>query len=507
MKNTLKFILASFCAVAFIGCEPAEPELDSSLNKDLTFTLELDTVDATSAKIKVSHNGSKEDTWFGFATTEANPLDSVEELVAEVLASSSKVSLKKSTQTTYSVKDLTPETKYTFVVVGLTAEGVVYGYPNSIEFETTRDLSKLVEDKDRWKLSYERVVDENGVKYEGVTIECADDDLYYFEYVSEYYITDPETGDLLIEDYADYVANGLIPEYLAAGYKPEQFTYVGGGTLFIPRVEKGKYYAFVVGMTAEGVHDGTYTAFAFEVLEEPVTPEYNQWIGTYNMVAANGVSYVLDIQHYDNNFMYAVTGWECGEELDADANNDGYPDGMDFSTAFGEWVPAFPVYFNNGKLEFKEYTLTNTSVLNEMNQEVQCFLGFYGYVLTSDGQLSITLTDQETPLAVAATSDAAATATVSGCEIPDDKSGMVMINSLSYAAVAQDYSDVFVWNQPAELPLTLTRVVEEAAPEVQALSCNTLVKNQPARKIVAGKTFKAELFEKSDKTIKMYNRK
>ena len=507
MKNTLKFILASFCALAFIGCEPAEPELDSNLNKDLTFTLEIDEVDATSAKIKVSHNGTKEDTWFGFATTEANPLDAVEDLVAEVLANTSKVSLKKSTQTTYSVKELTPETEYTFVVVGLTAEGVVYGFPNSIEFKTTRDLTKLVEDKNRWKLSYERVADEDGNKFEGVTVECADDDLYYFEYVSEYYITDPETGDLLLEDYADYIANGMIPEYIAAGYKPEQFTYVGGGTLFIPRVESGKYYAFVVGMTAEGVHDGSYTTFAFEVLEEAATAEYEQWFGTYEVTAANEVSYVIDIQHYDNNFMYAVTGWECGEELDADANGDGYPDGMDFATAFGDWVPAFPLYFNDGKLEFREYVLTNTSVYNEMNQEVPCFFGFYGYVLTSDGQLRITLTDQESPLAIASTTDGAVTATVAACESLDDKNNMVEINSLSYAAIAQDYSDVFVWNQPAELPFTLTKVVEEAAPAVQALSCDHLVKNQPSRKIAAGKTFKAELSEKSDKTIKMYNRK
>lgn len=507
MKNTLKFIFASLCAAAFIGCEPVEPEIDSNLNKDLTFTLEIDEVDATSAKIKVSHNGTKEDTWFGFATTEENPLDAVEDLVADVLANTSKVSLKKSTQTTYSVKELTPETAYTFVVVGLTAEGVVYGFPNSIEFTTTRDLSKLVKDEKRWKLSYERIVYKGeptdklkpGDDAEAITVECADDDLFYFEYVSEYYITDPETGDLLLEGYADYVANGLIPEYLAAGYKPEQFTYVGGGRLLLPRIESGKYYAFVIGMTAEGVHDGSYTTFAFEVIEEAATAEYEQWFGTYEVTAANEVSYVIDIQHYDNNFMYAVTGWECGEELDAN--------GMDFGTAFEGWVPAFPLYFNDGKLEFREYVLTNTSVLNEMNQEVPCFLGFYGYVLTSDGQLSITLTDQESPLAIASTTDGAATATVAACEIPDDKNNMVEINSLSYAAIAQDYSDVFVWNQPAELPFTLTKVVEEAAPEVQALSCNTLVKNQPARKIVAGKTFKAELSEKSDKTIKMYNRK
>ncbi len=142
-----------------------------------------------------------------------------------------------------------------------------------------------------------------------------------------------------------------------------------------------------------------------------------------------------------------------------------------------------------------------------MNQEVPCFLGFYGYILTSDGQLSITLTDQESPLAIASTTDGAATATVAACEIPDDKNNMVKINSLSYAAIAQDYSDVFVWNQPAELPFTLTKVVEEAAPAVQALSCDHLVKSQPSRKIAAGKTFKAELSEKSDKTIKMYNRK
>lgn len=505
MKNTLKFILVSFCALAFIGCEPAEPELDSNLNKDLTFTLELDEVDATSAKIKVSHNGTKEDTWFGFATTEANPLDAVEDLVAEVLANTSKVSLKKSTQTTYSVKELTPETEYTFVVVGLTAEGVVYGFPNSIEFKTTRDLSKLVKDDKRWNFSYERIVYE-GEKVEAFTIVCAEDDLYYFTQVKESYIQDPNTGDIFIDEYADYVANGEIPEYVAGGYTGENLYCVGPGQYAIPRLESGKYYFYIVGMTKENCHDGSYAVFEFEVKEEEATPEYNQWLGQYEMVAANGVSYVLDIQHYDNNFMYAVTGWECGEELDADTNGDGKPDGMDFGTAFGEWIPAFPLYFQeDGSLLFVEYIMTQMPVNTQDNL---CYLGFYGATeeTTEDGvRYSLIFTGAETPLALATTQDAGATAIVESTEL---KSGdtSVYCDVLGYAAVKLDGKEVYTWNDPAQLPFQLTKVVEEETPAIQALSCDRLVCSQPVRNIAAVNTMKADLAKKASKTIKMYKR-
>ena len=457
---------------------------NNGLNNNLTFTLELESVTATSARFFISHNGSDEDTWFGFATTKTNPLNAIEELVTEELAKTSTVSLEKGVYATYTLTNLAPETEYTFIVVGLTGDGTLYGCPNSIGFKTSNDYTTLVEIRDRWQLSYERIADGQGNKYEGITIECADDDHYYFDYFSEYEVLDSDSGELLIEECADYVANRLIPEYIAAGYAYDQFTYVGGGTLFIPRVESGKYYAFVIGMTKEGVHDGSYTVFEFTVLEEAATPGYEQWFGTYQMTAVNGVSYVLDIQHYDNNFMYVATGWECGEELEEDKNNDGYPDGMDFGTAFGDWVPAFPLYFNDGKLEFREYVLTNTSVYNEMNQEVPCFFGFYGYVLTSDGQLRITLTDQESPLAIASTTDGAVTATVAACESLDDKNNMVEINSLSYAAIAQDYSDIFVWNQPAELPFTMTKITGRTVPRVQKMSFS----KSPAKPIFKNKS-------------------
>ena len=179
MKKTFYLIATAILTVMFVSCEEKEPT-GPAVNDDLAFTLELDSVDATSAKIKVSHNGTKEDTWFGFATTEKDPLDSVEDLVADIIAEGGRISLKKSVQSTFSVKDLTPETDYTFVVVGLTDAGEVYGFPNSIEFTTGRDLSKLAEDKERWKISYERT-EYKGEKCEGVTIECADEEIYYFE--------------------------------------------------------------------------------------------------------------------------------------------------------------------------------------------------------------------------------------------------------------------------------------------------------------------------------------
>lgn len=522
MKRAFYIIATAVLAVVFAGCDNKEPA-GPTVNDELAFTLEMDSVDATSAKIKVSHNGTKEDTWFGFATTEPDAMDSVEDLVAELIASGSHISLKKATKNTYSVKDLTPETDYTFIVVGLTETGEIYGFPNSIEFTTARDMSKLVEDKERWKISYERaeytgnpeVEDlEVGDKVEAITIECADDEIYYFEYVPDYYIKD-ESGNLLLEDYVDYVANVLIPEYVANGYTYDMFCYLGGGTLYLPRVESGNYYAIIIGMGTENVHTGAYAVQAFEVIEEEATPEYKQWIGTYTLTTSNEtpITYTINIDEYDNNFMYAVTGWECGEELEEDNNADGYPDGMDFGTAFGEWVPVFPIYFDKGKLLVEEYIMTALPVTNENNQNIDCYLGFHGYAMNKNAEgkdeLTIVLTDEGEVLAVGETTDGGATGTITGQTLSfqeaDGSTTEEDCFALSYAAIAQDYSDFFIWNEPAELPFTLTKV--SAVPAQKTLSFGKADKNVVRPSAAASRmNFKAQMSQKADKKIRLFSK-
>ena len=129
MKNILKFFMLA-AALSFAACEekpvtppePEEPEVE--LNQDLEFTLEVTEVEATQAKIKVSHNGTSADTWYGFVTDEVSKKEGT--LIAEegqALLATVKVSgLKKQTSANVTLKNLNPQTDYKYVVFRLSAE-------------------------------------------------------------------------------------------------------------------------------------------------------------------------------------------------------------------------------------------------------------------------------------------------------------------------------------------------------------------------------------------------
>ena len=158
MKGILRFAALFAATAAIFCCSPdngdgGKTPTDPSLNQDLEFTLEVSETDATSAKIRVEHNGERNDTWFYFVTTESDIdqaiLDEVERLQKD-----GDITLQRSTGKNVTVKDLEAKTTYTFVVFGLSSEGEVYGTPADIEFTTKADITDLVE-SDEWTLSYE----------------------------------------------------------------------------------------------------------------------------------------------------------------------------------------------------------------------------------------------------------------------------------------------------------------------------------------------------------------
>ena len=367
MKKVLNLIFTAVLAVTFIGCNEKEPETPG-LNQDLEFTLEVESVDATSAKIIVSHTGTKENTWYGFATTESDPLSSVQELVEEIIASGTHISLKKTTKTTYSVKDLDPETDYTFIAVGLTDEGEVYGTPGSVEFTTTRDAS-VIEETDDWKIVYERG-ENQGTVAELFTIECTKGTGCYFSYIDAYSL---EAEGMTIADYVKYVIEYEVPTYLSYGYTWADLYISESMTIAFERFISDDYIAVAVGYDEEGNSTGLYSSYAFTVQQEVATSEYSQWLGTWKLTSAEysyeyeGETYTaqntfkIDVYPYDNNFMYAIGGWECGENQN-----------LDFTTAFGEdGYIYFPVSYNDGKIAFDETIITylpatETSTENEL---------------------------------------------------------------------------------------------------------------------------------------------
>ena len=74
MKFNQIFMKAAVAAMAvmagFVSCdkEPGTGEEEQQLNEALELTVDVEDVTYTSAKIKVTHNGDKSDTWYGFLT-------------------------------------------------------------------------------------------------------------------------------------------------------------------------------------------------------------------------------------------------------------------------------------------------------------------------------------------------------------------------------------------------------------------------------------------------------
>lgn len=477
MKGILRFA-ALFAATAAIFCcgkpdngDGGKTPTDPSLNEDLEFTLEVSETDATSAKIRVEHNGERNDTWYYFVTTESDIdqaiLDEVERLQKE-----GDVTLQRSTGKNVTVKDLETKTTYTFVAFGLSSEGEVYGTPADIEFTTKADITDLVE-SDEWTLSYEGR--EDGKERFGV--QCDENSIYLFDVVDAYYVSNDQGEVEYLDDYIIMTVE-LIQTYLDNGATPAQlFEYgylqTGSGILATDRMASGYYFLIAIGYDEDACPTGTYSVELIEIAAEEPSAEYLQWIGTYTATSANGISYTLEVMDYDPNYMYAIAGWETGADLGADKNNDGNPDGLDFNTAFVDYIPIFPTYFTQGKMDFYEYILTQLE-MDDAGTVIADF-GLYGWG-DYNNEITLLTTGGGAVIATAETTDNGATGTITGGVLQTNNGISIEVSALSYAAVSQDGKNYWFWNDQMMLPITLTK--QASAPAQQSLNFPTTIKKE-----------------------------
>lgn len=474
MKITTLFksTAALLMGAVLFSCTPNEDGDDTGggagneeLNENIEFTLELvaEDLDTDSAKIEVSHNGEKSDTWYGFVTTETDIdeaiLDEVESLLQEdgTIASTK---LKKSTSTKVTLRELEPETEYTYVVFGLSAKGTVYGTPETLEFTTKSEFTGLTETQD-WVLDYAGRDDEGN---EHFTIECSESSIYLFDYVDEYYITD-ESGKSYLYEYVLSIAEEFIAaleEVTVEELLEKGLLQQGPGELTSPqRLATGDYYLFAIGFNEDGTPTGTYSTKKFEVEEEEATAEFLQWTGTYRVEDANGAYFDIEIVPADNNYMYAVLGWETGEYFNRDENNDEKPDGVDMNTIFDdpateeiEYRPIFPIFFNNGDIEFCEYAFITV----QMTEKDEADFGLYGWG-TYQGEQTLLYTGGAV-LGTGTTTDNGQTGTITGGSVQANSGVEIAIESMSYAAVNE--TNYWWFNDPIKFPITLTKKAEEA---------------------------------------------
>ena len=133
MKKLFYLFLSSII-VLVSACDDKPTAVETPLNNDLAFTLETIEIDTTSAIIRVSHNGTSTDTWYGFLSTDT--VSQLSSLISAEVEGLKSFSTQSNNQTLITLNNLATQTKYRFIVFGLTAQGIVYGKANEISFTT-----------------------------------------------------------------------------------------------------------------------------------------------------------------------------------------------------------------------------------------------------------------------------------------------------------------------------------------------------------------------------------
>ena len=329
MKQFFKFAAIAAITAAFVSCtekpgpEPTPepgPGTTPEYTEDLTFTLEVAEVEADKAKIKVEHNGTTKDTWYGFATTESD----VDKAIADVLEEGN-VSLKKNTKTNVTVRSLEPETEYTFIAVGIKADGTTYGEPATVKFTTSKAEEPTPPAptpgeytiNPNWTVTYIGDYEQDGKVYNNViAVETTDTNPYFVTaWPVDYF---EELGIATIVDEEIKAWEELLAQYPGASWAND-ILYVESvlATVGIDPAYGTKWYAMAIGCDTNGNATGLYALSDVIDLEnlgggddvEP-TAEYSEWLGNWTFTGANGVAFDVKFSKGKVNESFIMTGWE-----------------------------------------------------------------------------------------------------------------------------------------------------------------------------------------------------
>lgn len=334
-------------AVAAFACQKdIEDETGKEiLNEDLVISVDVEDITYTTAKIKVTHDGSKDDTWYGFLT---EYVDLEEDVLIELEAQSyvdgqAAEGLRKSKSWVKILDELKPGKAYKYIAFGLSAEGTVYGSYASVEFKTTASSSGGNNDgtgddgndngntdsgltdatymrlNPNWTVTYggEGVID--GEKYDHVvSVNSKDNNTYAITLINASLWDE----SLLLEDSKAFAAD--LVAYLG------EYNQAYGGNLTLEDVlfrgtcmdafdiyYPGYYVAVAIGITTNGKISGLYAVSdTFEVKEEIPTEKYKAWLGDWTILGLNKKEFQVHISRALNNRSFWMSGWEgFGEEF------------------------------------------------------------------------------------------------------------------------------------------------------------------------------------------------
>lgn len=331
-------IAASAVVMMTLGAVSCQKDSETDqFNDDLELVVDVEDITLTSAKIKVTHNGQKSDTWYGFLTeiVGGDEDELIRMAVEEYMNGESSEGLRKSKSYVTVLKDLKPGTTYKYIAFGLSADGKVYGSSASVEFETKLDGTgggngggvtpgnpevDGMKVNPAWTVNYvgEGVV--NDEEYDHViTVNSTDRNTYAITvvYASLWNVDDLyDMAVLFAEDLKAYVDE--VNQAYGTAYTVADALYSGSKSDAFD-LYPGYYMAVALGITPEGEVSGLYaTSEVFEVKEEVPTEEYKAWLGDWTIVGENDVEFTVTLSRHLNNRSFWMYGWEGFEDIPVD---------------------------------------------------------------------------------------------------------------------------------------------------------------------------------------------
>ena len=243
----------------------------------------------------------------------------------------------------------------------------------------------------------------------------------FFTYEAESLLTDAKNDGVNFWQYTNEVFDAKTPDIL------------------FNRLRSGTWTAYLIELDNTGKVTGNYAETTFTLQQETASAAYNKWLGSWRV--SNGLmGFDLDISALDNNFLYRIDGWERGQAVAFQ---------MDQEYLEGEfWAPNGFLYIRSQFLG--TYDDDNLGTVDEL---------FMGNIFDSNG-LTIII-DEGIDLAVMVPADGGM-AELQPMEVTlktDSGDYTTKFHSMQYYMWAHNTGEWHPYNSNvAELPLTMTRL-------------------------------------------------
>lgn len=318
LKHIATKVMVAFAAIAFgISCNNGEVELNGNFSLEIA----IEDISETSAKVKVTHNGQKSDSWYGLLTTDMTTEESalVKSVVKEYLMGEGKEGLHSSNRYIELLEGLTPGTEYRYIAFGMSERGATYGSIASTSFSTPdygEIDTELMQYNNSWLVQYTGAGTLYEQPFDHIVSVLSNDQNPYAITIVEADKYNPEglmqlateLRDAMVE-YIDYYnsANGT-------AYRFADLLYTGNAADAF-ELDAGAYRAVVLGYTYTGEISGLYAiSEPFEAKMPLASEAYKSWLGTWTVIGANSVESIISLKTDKTNKSCLMTGWEGFEQ-------------------------------------------------------------------------------------------------------------------------------------------------------------------------------------------------